>query len=118
MMMMHRSPQRRTRRNRRKERWPRRALCHYSAGRVLPGHHESPGAVESLTRIGAAAQPFGSERGFLSSVGKQFVLAVPTLLVSLRSKRTSRVIDQLKVTLITWQRISFAAAQNINEHLI
>src|SRR5258706_7621199 len=74
--------------------------------------------VQTLARIRASAQPFSGHGGFLCRIRQQLILAHPSLLISLRRERSSRVIDQLEIAFVTRQAISGTAIQNVLKHLI
>ena len=83
----------------------------------LPGHHQCPCIVEALLRISAATHPCCRDRSFFCGIGKDFILAIPALVVGLRGQRTGRVIDEFQIAFVRWH-LRLHLRLDVEEHLI
>ena len=66
----------------------------------MPGELQRPGVVQALLGIGPPAQPLSRHRGFLCSVGEDFVLEDQALVIGLGRQRSGGVVDQLEVAFV------------------
>ncbi len=84
----------------------------------LSAQHQRPRVVQTLQRIGRAAQPCGGHRGALGGVSQQLILAIPTLVLRFGSQRAGRVIGELKVALVMQQVAGLAGPEDVEKHLV
>ena len=83
----------------------------------LSTHYQGPRTIQTLLRIRSAAHPCSSDRRFLGCIGEQLILTIPTFVVSLRSERTCRVVDQFQITFVS-RHLGLHVRLDVEEHLV